>query len=146
LDDPIRVAIVDDDGAFRQAGRGWFDGAGDIVIVGTAQSERETLHWLYEVHPDVVLLDVAAASQVREISVLARVIVLHLPGQEALALEALRAGALGHLDKQNTRPPQAIAAVRAVSRGEAVLSPPLAGWMLDEITQRRRQSDHEAEG
>ncbi len=141
MDDPIRVAIVDDDGAFRQAGRGWFDGAGDIVIVGAAQGRQETLQWLREVHPDVVLLDVAAASQVREISVLARVIVLHLPGQEALALEALRAGALGHLDKQNTRPPQAIAAVRAVSRGEAVLGPAMAGWIMDAVTRSRRGND-----
>jgi len=142
LGDPIRVAIVDDDGAFRQAGRGWFDGAGDIVIVGAAQSGRETLHWLYEVHPNVVLLDVAAeAPQVREISALARVIVLHLPGQEALALGALRAGALGHLDKQNTSPPQAIAAVRAVSRGEAVLGPAMAGWIMDAVTRSRRGND-----
>lgn len=139
MDDPIRVAIVDDDGAFRQAVRHWFDGASDIVIVGTAQSGRETLPWLHEVHPDVVLLDVATAtSQVHEISVLARVIVLHLPGQESRVLEALRAGALGHLDKQNTRPPQAIAAVRAVSRGEAVLSPAMAGWIMDEVTRSRR--------
>lgn len=139
MDDPIRVAIVDDDGAFRQAVRGWFDGASDIVIAGEAQGGQETLQRLREVHPDVVLLDVAAAaSQVREISALARVIVLHLPGQEALTLEALRAGALGHLDKQNTRPPQAIAAVRAVSRGEAVLSPAMAGWIMDEVTRSRR--------
>lgn len=134
MNDPIRVAIVNDDGAFRQAAHGWFSGAGDIVVVGEAQGGQETLRWLREVQPDVVLLDVAvSASLVREIAALARVIVLHLPGEETLVLEALRAGALGHLDRQSVRPSQAIAAVRAVSRGEAVLSPGLAGRIVDEV-------------
>lgn len=138
---PIRVAIVDDDGALRQKVRGWFEGVGDFLIVGDVQSEQETLPWLRQVQPDVVLLDVAAApaAQIREMVAHIRVIVLHTAGQEALVLEALRAGALGHLDKQNIRSTQAIAAVHAVSRGEAVLSPALAGRIVDEVARSYRE-------
>ncbi|MCX7681923.1 MAG: hypothetical protein N2508_08180 [Anaerolineae bacterium] len=140
---PVRVAIIDDDGAFRQTVRGWFEGMDDVLIVGDVQSGPEIPSWLRQVvQPDVVLLDIAAApaAQVRAVAAYTRVLVLHTAGQEALVLDALRAGALGHLDKQNTSPTQAIAAVRAVSRGEAVLSPELAGRIVDEVAERYRRN------
>jgi len=137
---PIRVAIVDDDEGFRQAARGWLDGASDVLMVGDAQSGQETLRWLRQVRPDVVLIDVDAASaaQVRDIAADAGVIVLHGAGQEMRVLEALRAGALGHLEKPDIRPAQVLAAIRAVSRGQAVLSPALAGRIVDEVAERYR--------
>jgi len=139
--DPIKVAIVDDDEGFRQAARGWLDGAGDILIVGEAQSGQGMTRWLRQVQPNVVLMDVTAASavQMRQVTALAGVIVLHGAGQEPLVLEALRAGALGHLEKHNVRPPQALAAIRTVSRGQAVLSPGLAGRIVDEVAERYRE-------
>lgn len=142
LDNPIRVAIVADDGLLRQTVRGWLEDASDVRVVGEAEGGPQTLQWLREVQPDVVLLDIAAPTpQVREISALARVIMLHLPGQEPLVLEALRAGALGHLDKQNVQSLEAVAAVRTVSRGEAVLSSSLAGSILDEVAEGYRRPD-----
>jgi len=144
---PIRVAIVDDDEGFRQAARGWLDGASDVLMVGDAQSGQETLRWLRQVRPDVVLIDVDAASaaQVRDIAADAGVIVLHGAGQEMRVLEALRAGALGHLEKPDIRPAQALAAVRAVSRGQAVLSPALAGQVLDEVVLRLKRENCEGQ-
>lgn len=143
MGDPIRVAIVDHDEGCRQAVCGWFDGAGDILIVGDAPGGPEMLRWLRGLQPDVVLIDMAAVSvaQVREVAAEARVIVLHTAGQESSVLEMLRAGALGHLDKREVRPSQAIAAVRAVHRGKAVLSPALAGRIVDEVVGRRRGKD-----
>lgn len=141
MGDPIRIAIVDDDEGFRQAARRWFDGASNVLIVGEARGGQETLCWLRQVRPDVVLIDVDAASvaQVRDIAADAGVIVLHGAGQEMRVLEALRAGALGHLEKPDIRPLQAVAAVRAVSRGQAVLSPGLAGRIVDEVAERCRE-------
>ena len=143
MGDPIRVAIMDDEGGFRQVVRGWLDGADDILMVGDTRSGQEMLRWLHQVQPNVVLVDVAAASaaQVREMAACAGVIVLHGAGQEPLVLEALRAGALGHLEKQDVRPPQVLAAIRAVSRGQAVLSPALAGHILDEVAREYRKGN-----
>jgi DNA-binding NarL/FixJ family response regulator len=138
--DPIRVAIVDHDEEFRQMVCEWLAGTDGILIVGEERGSQEVLCWLCQVHPDVALIDVTAASaaQVREVAACTGVIVLHERGQEMLVLEALRAGALGHLNRQTVRPPQAIAAIRAVSRGQAVLSPDLAGRIVDEVTERYR--------
>jgi len=135
---PVRVVIVDDDDGFRRGMCGWLNGAGDILVVGDLRGGQETLRWLRQVRPDVVLIDVDAASvaQVRDIAADAGVIVLHGAGQEMRVLEALRAGALGHLEKPDVRPAQVLAAIRAVSRGEAVLSPTLAGWILDEVVEK----------
>lgn len=142
MSDPIKVAIVDGDGAFCRTMAEWLGEASDIEIVGSAPGGLQMLDWLGQMRPDVVLMDVAAASltQVRQVADQARVIVLHGAGQEPLVLKALRAGALGHLDRQNARPSQAIAAVRAVSRGETVISPAIAGLMLDEIVCGLRSS------
>ncbi len=136
---PIRVVVVGSEPC-RQAVRGWLDGAGDILIVEEVPDGQEVLRRLCEIHPDVVLVEVSVAPTmgVREMAAHAGIIVLHAAGQEAAVLEALRAGALGHLDWQTTRPPQALAAVRAVRRGEAVLSPDLAGQILDEVVFRLR--------
>ena len=140
MGDPIRVAIVDHDEEFCRMVCEWLAGTDGILIVGEERGSQEVLCWLCQVHPDVALIDVTAASaaQVREVAACTGVIVLHERGQEMLVLEALRAGALGHLNRQTVRPPQAIAAIRAVSRGQAVLSPDLAGRIVDEVTERYR--------
>jgi len=146
MGDPIKVAIVDSDEGFCRMVREWLDETDNILLMEDVQRGREMLHRLHEMRPDVVLIDVAAAStaQVREVAAYAGVIVLHGAGQEPLVLEALRAGALGHLEKPELRPAQAIAAIRAVSRGQAVLSPGLAGRILDEIAESyHRKSESE---
>ena len=143
MKNPVRVVIVDDDDGFRRAVCGWLNGAGDIRVVGDLRGGQETLRWLRQVRPDVVLIDVDAASaaEVRDIAADAGVIVLHGEGQEMQVIEALRAGALGHLEKPDMRPLQVIAAIRAVSRGQAVLSPFLAGQVLDEVVLRLKREN-----
>ncbi len=143
MDAPIRLVIVNDDQLFRQQVRDWGKATNDVEVIDTPKSEEEILHWLNEVRPDVILVDVTAVSmnQVRQMAAQARVIVLHVAAQEPLVLEALRTGAWGHLNKNNIQPSEVVAAVRAVSRGEAVLSPTVAGHILDEVIHSRRPRD-----
>jgi DNA-binding NarL/FixJ family response regulator len=138
--EPIRVAVVDD-AEHCQAVRGWLDGATDVLVVGEAQSGDELVAWLRRVRPDVVLMDVTVGrAVVREVAGHAGVIVVHGPEQEALLLDALRVGALGHLDRCSAQPREVLDAVRAVSRGEAVLSPLVAGQIVDEVARRHRRA------
>ncbi len=143
MNEPIRVAIVDDDPSFRQTVCRWLEGVECVEIVGEMAGWPEALHRLREVQPEVFLLDMATVSveQIREAAAWAKVIVLHVPEQELLVLEALRAGALGHLDKTNTHPSQASAAVRTAHRGAAFLSPTMAGRILDEVTRRLHREE-----
>ncbi|MDW8102957.1 MAG: response regulator transcription factor [Anaerolineae bacterium] len=145
MNEPINVAIIDDDEEFRQAVCGWLEEMGDIRVVGSASGGSETIHWLRQMQPDVVLIDVGTASvaEIREVATHAGVIVLHREGQEPLVLDAFQVGAQGHLDKQNIRPPQIIAAIRAVSRGEVVISPTVAGQILDRVVSRMKGENRE---
>jgi len=141
LNNSIRVAVIENDEEFRQAVCGWLERVSDIQIVGEAQSSQAVLRWLCEeVKPDVVLIDVEQMSlfQIHQIAAQTAVILLHMTGQEQQVVEAIRAGALGHLNKQKIYPSQAITAVHAVVRGEAVLSPPIAGRILDEVAKKHR--------
>ena len=56
--DVIRVGIVDDDKATRQALAGFLQGAPEIECVGTFGSAEEALREMPDRRPDVVIMDV----------------------------------------------------------------------------------------
>lgn len=137
---PIKVAIVDDDDAFRRQTRTLLESAEGITIVGEAQDEQGALDLARNHRPGVILLslETCTVAQIRQLSPGAQVIVWNAPGQEHLVLEAFRQGALGHLVKGQAQPNEVIRAIYTVSRGEAILSPGMAGHILDEVIQNLR--------
>jgi DNA-binding NarL/FixJ family response regulator len=146
MDNPIRTLIVDNDTVFRQAMRTWLENADGVVAVGEAKDGQEAIALVRELQPNVVLLELDAlppdsvqmAVPIRELSASSKVILLSFQGQERLVLEGFRQGAHGHLVKGESKPLEIIEAIRAVSRGESVLSPHMAGWILDEMAQKRQ--------
>ncbi len=135
---PIRVLLLDHDTTTRQMIRASLNDASDILVVGEAASDQ-ALNYIQALQPDVILwaicvTDLPTIARVQR----GRIIALTPADQESLRLEALRAGAAGHLDRETIQPGPVIAAVRAVHRGEAVLSPPVAGRILDQVLARRR--------
>ncbi|MFL7792146.1 MAG: hypothetical protein AB8I69_08405, partial [Anaerolineae bacterium] len=83
-------------------------------------------------------VDLEGSAQLRTLSPRTKLIVVHARDQEPLVLDAFKNGALGHLLRREIRPDDIIAAVRAVSRGEAVISSGIAGRILDQVIQERR--------
>ena len=92
--------------------------------------------------PAVILLDAnllhscgsQQAASIGELYPGSKVIVLSDADQELVVLEAIRKGAMGYLVKGESRPHQVVEAVCAAGRGEAILTPRMAGWILDEMT------------
>jgi DNA-binding NarL/FixJ family response regulator len=152
MGDPIKVSILDDDDSFRQRTRELLETAGGIMVVGEAKNGQEAIALIHETRPDVILLDIGtrqASNLQMVIQICAlfphtKVIVLNDDGQEQLVLEAFRKGALGHLDKRKAQPAEIVEAIRAVGRGKAILSPGVAGRILDEFIQERRHSAPQA--
>jgi len=138
---PIRLALVDRDDQFRLAMCRSLDSMDGVTVVGETSDGEETLALARRSRPDVVLLDLETlqASRLPVVAQMSQqvphvgIIVLHAPGQEPLVLDALRDGALGHLVKGQARPDEIVAAIRTVSRNEAVLSPEIAGQILDDV-------------
>lgn len=146
MNSPIRTLIVDHDDLYRQVIRSLLESADGITAVGEARNEGEAADLIPSLEPDVILVDVdtvrsddlQAVAQITELCPNGKIIVLSGNDQERLVLDAFRKGAQGHLVKGKDELSELVKAIRAVNRGESVLSPGIVGWILDEMTTRRQ--------
>ena len=146
MSDPIKVSILDDDDSFRQRARALLESADGITVVGEAKDGQQAIALIRETRPDVILIDISTPRasnlqtvvQICELFPHTKVIVLNEDGQEELVLEAFRKGALGHLVKGKAELAEIVEAIRAVNRGKAILSPGVAGCILDEVVQKQQ--------
>ncbi len=135
----VTVLIADADEAFRQMLQQELDVSSDMHVVGLAGSVEETIELARLLQPDAILLDAALlrddgayAASVGLFTV-GKVLLLSEAHAEARTLQLLRWGALGCVVKGEGLLERLPEAIRAVYRGEAVLSPRLTGWMLDTL-------------
>jgi len=142
---PIKVLVIDDDEVFRQRVCKMLECAMGITIAGEAQDRQDALALTHELRPDVVLVDIGTspAENLRIVAQISRsfpdvrIVVLNKDGQGQQVLDAFRKGALGHLRRDRMQSAELVHAIRAASRGEAVLSPDVAGHILDEVARER---------
>jgi DNA-binding NarL/FixJ family response regulator len=138
--DQIRVLIVDDHPVVRDGLRGVLDGEADMQVVGEAGHGAEALARVRAAGVDVVLMDlrmptmggVEAIKELRRIAPDVRVLVLTTYDTDRDVLPAIEAGATGYLLKDTPRD-ELVRAVRAAHRGEAVLSPAVAGRLMGQV-------------
>ena len=139
---PIRLLIVARNASDRQTVRGWLANAPDISVVSEAGGESEALALTAELQPDVVLLsaenlgprELRTVDHLNACSPQTGIIVWSHHDDESLMVEALREGARGCLARGRSQPAELIEAIRTVAHGGSVLSPGLAGRILDELT------------
>lgn len=144
----IRVLIADDHSLVRSGIRLLLEGYPDIEVVGVAGSGREAIDEATRLQPDVVLMDIAmsdlsgleATQEIRERVPHARVLALTMHDREEYFFAMLEAGALGYVLK-DSQPYELVAAIRAVHRGQAFLSPAVTKALLEDyLTQRSDQN------
>jgi two-component system response regulator NreC len=140
----IRVLIVDDHGIVRAGIRSLLEDQADIEVVGEAGSGWKAIELATHLQPDVVLMDIAmgdlsgleATQEIRERAPDVNVLALTMHDREEYFFAMLRAGALGYVLKES-EPDELLAAIRAVHRGEAFLSPAVTKAVLEDyLTQR----------
>ncbi|MFC8297626.1 response regulator [Micromonospora orduensis] len=137
---PLRLLIVDDHPVVRDGLRGMFTGDPDFEVVGEARDGAEALALAAHSRPDVVLMDlrmpgmdgVTAIGRLVGSGSQAKVLVLTTYDTDADVLPAIEAGATGYLLKDAPRE-ELVRAVRAAARGEAVLSPSVAGRLMGRL-------------
>jgi DNA-binding NarL/FixJ family response regulator len=138
----IRILIVDDHPVVRDGLRGVLDGEPDLQVVGEAGHGAEALARIRVTPADVVLMDLRMPEMggVETITALrgeapdTRVLVLTTFDTDRDVLPAIEAGATGYLLKDVPRD-ELLRAVRAAHRGEAVLSPAVAGKLMGQVRQ-----------
>ncbi len=142
----IRLLIVDDHPVVRQGLRSLLGTQPDLEIVGEVEDGVQVLPFLAEHAVDVVLLDIQmkgqsgiqVARRARSAYPNVKIVLLTTYDDESLLREAMEAGVHGFLLKSVSHEmlPDAI---RAVMRGEKLLSPNLVSIVVDQY-QRLAQS------
>jgi len=123
----------------------------DLKVVGEADRGEDAAKMFVKKRPDVVLMDLqlpgisgieATAALIREHPT-ARVLIFSTFARDDEIQAALKAGALGYLQKSSTRE-DLLTAIRTVAKGERSLPPEIAQRLKDrlaepEITPRERE-------
>ena len=138
--EPIRVLVVDDHALFRRGLEIVLAQESDIEVVGEASDGIEALDAAVDLLPDVILLDVRmprrggleACGALKDAVPSARVIMLTISDDEGDLFEAIKAGASGYLLKE-IPVDEVAAAIRAVHDGQSLISPAMAGKLLNEF-------------
>ena len=133
---PIRLVIADDHVLVRQGIRAFLDTCEDLSIVGEAHDAASATQICAGQKPQVALVDlvmpgggIAATRDIRAASPETQVILLTSFEDVQQILAAVQAGALSCLLKDVDADGLADA-VRKAARGEAVLHPRVAGYLL----------------
>jgi DNA-binding NarL/FixJ family response regulator len=142
----IRVLLADDQALVRAGFKALLDAQPDIEVVGEADDGEEALRLATESAPDVVLMDIrmpgmdgleATRRIVRDEELdRTRIVILTTFDEDEYVFEALRIGASGFLVK-DTEPEVLLQGVRAVARGDALLSPAVTRRVIGAIAERQ---------
>lgn len=151
--DTIRILLADDHDLFREGLAGIIASQPDMQVVGEAGDGLEAIVKARELQPDMVLMDIQmpgcdgleATRQILRELPQCKIVVLTVRDEDEKLFEALKGGAQGYLLK-NIRSREMLEMLRGAARGEAAISPAVAGRMLEEFRRLSRLAPAQAEG
>lgn len=146
-DKKTRVLLVDDQRLLRKGLAGLINRNPDMEVVGEADNGFQALDLVGKLDPDVVLMDVrmpemdgvAATRELLRSGARAAVIILTTFDDEEYIFEGLAAGAQGYLLK-DVEFEELSQAIRAATRGEALLQPQITARVLKEFARLSSQA------
>jgi DNA-binding NarL/FixJ family response regulator len=144
-----RVLIADDHALVRAGLKQFLVEDHSITAVGEAATGRETLDQLRNENWDLVILDIGMPDrsgidilqQIRAAHAHTRVLVLSGFSERQYALNVLRAGASGFIEKTSS-PEEMLRAVRAVLHGRRYVSATLAEQLVGELDADASKPPH----
>jgi DNA-binding NarL/FixJ family response regulator len=136
----IRVLLADEHVMLRQSLRALLDAQSDLAVVGEADNGPDAVDLVAEVHPNVVLLDLAmpgldgirATQRVHDEHPEVRIVILLAAEDEVAVVSAVRAGAVGLVSTKDSIE-VLLETVRAAARGQVTLSAAMSALLLQEL-------------
>lgn len=130
MSDIIRIVLADDHNMVRTSLATFLDSYPDLDLIGQATNGREAVDLCLQLEPDVVLMDlfmpemngVEAIRAILKANSSIKVLALTSFKEDNLVYDALQAGAVGYLLKDDTTD-ELTAAIRDVHAGKTVISP-----------------------
>jgi DNA-binding NarL/FixJ family response regulator len=135
----IPVLLAEDHAIVRQGLRLLVEADGDIEIVGEAKTGREAVQMTRELHPEIVVMDIAmpmlngleATRQILQAFPKTKVLILSAHSDPEYVEQVVKAGALGYLVKQSSGDVLA-KAIRELHNGKTFFTPSIAKHLKDE--------------
>jgi len=150
--DKLNILIIDDHPIFR---KGLIlllkdDGSDRFGIIDEAGDKKTALEKLGSAHFDVILMDISMPgrngvellSDIRRFSPKARILMLSIYPEEQYAIQSIRNGASGYLNK-SCRPGELFNAISKVAAGGLYISEDLAEQMTMDLVDRKRKKPHD---
>lgn len=138
----IRVLIVDDHTIIRDGITALLALTGDIEVVGEATNGYEALNTIRELHPDVVLMDIAmpvmggleATRRISKEFPKTKVLVLTQHDDKEYVFPVIESGASGFISKAAAST-ELVMGIRSVYQGESYLTPSVAKLLIENYQQ-----------
>jgi DNA-binding NarL/FixJ family response regulator len=146
----MRVLLVDDHTLFRQGLRTLLEKNGGFQVIGEAEDGRSAVKLVEELHPDVVVMDIAmkglngieATRQIRQRFPRTQVVMLSMHLLESYVRQALEAGAAGYLLK-SAAGSELVTALENVRNGGSYFSAPVSRMIVEGYLGTNRASKAE---
>jgi DNA-binding NarL/FixJ family response regulator len=152
----IAVLLAEDHTIVRQGLRLLVEADGDIEVVGEAKTGREAVQMTGELHPEVVVMDIAmpllngleATRQILKAFPGTKILILSAHSDPEYVEQVVKAGALGYLVKQSSGDVLA-KAIRELHQGKTFFIPSIAKRLKNEFQKSmdgiglQKKSDHQ---
>lgn len=147
-----RILLVDDHALFREGLAAILGAQPNLEVIGEASDGLEAVVKAQDLKPDLVLMDVQmpgmdgleATREIKRVLPDCRIVVLTVRDDDDKLFEALKNGAQGYLLK-DIRSQDMLSMLEGTLRGEAALSPAMAGRVLAEFRRLSRREPEERE-
>lgn len=147
----INILVVDDHALIRKGLKQLLEDSPDLKIAGEAESGIQAINMVRTQHFDLMLLDINLPDM-HGIEVLKRfkseqpdlkIIVLSMYPEDQYGVRALKAGAVGYLNKQSASD-TLISAIRQVLSGKKYISESLAEQLLNNLIGDSQELMHQS--
>lgn len=147
----IKILVVDDHALIRKGLKQLLEDSPDIQVTGEAETGMQAINMMRNNHFDLVLLDIAlpdkhgmdVLKQIKSEQPGIKIIVLSMYPEEQYGMRALKAGAMGYINKQSA-PEKLVGAIRHVISGKKYITEMLAEQLLNYLVGESQELLHQS--